>query len=149
MRIYLAGWWHVGNAIGTNIHQYNLHSVRYPYHLASFHYMARQIIQQARTAKTPMFLDSGAFSALTQGVKINIKSYAKFIHSYQDLIDIASNLDDITKTERITYAHQKFLEDAGGAVKPVFHTREDERWLRRYLDEGYDYILLGGMVPET
>jgi hypothetical protein len=149
MRIYLAGWWHVGNAIGTNIHQYNLHTVRYPYHLESYHYMDRQIIQQARTAQTPMFLDSGAFSAMTQGVKINIKSYAKFINGNQDIIDLASNLDDTTKTEQITYDNQKYLEDAGCEIKPVFHCREDEKWLRRYIDEGYDYILLGGMVPET
>lgn len=149
MRIYAAGWWHVGNAINSNIHQFPLHAVRYPYHLESFHYMDRQIEQQARMTKGKMFLDSGAYSSWTQGAKIDIKKYAKFIHANQDIIDVVSNLDDITKTESISYANQKWLEDAGCKVQPVYHAREDEKWLCRYIDEGYDYIFIGGLVPET
>nr|MCU0734823.1 hypothetical protein [Methylotetracoccus sp.] len=34
-------------------------------------------------------------------------------------------------------------------LKPVWHVREPEHWLERYLEEGHDYIFIGGMVPET
>jgi hypothetical protein len=36
----------------------------------------------------------------------------------------------------------------GVAVSPVHHVRDDDKWLKRYMDDGYDYIFLGGMVPE-
>jgi hypothetical protein len=31
----------------------------------------------------------------------------------------------------------------------VYHAREDTKWLTKYIDEGYEYIFIGGMVPET
>ena len=34
-------------------------------------------------------------------------------------------------------------------VLPVHHVRDNNNWLQRYIEEGYDYICLGGMVPET
>jgi hypothetical protein len=78
-----------------------------------------------------------------------LESYARFINTHQDIIKIASNLDDVTKTEKISYANQKRLEELGCKVQPVFHAREDESWLTQYIDEGYDYIFLGGMVSES
>jgi hypothetical protein len=34
-------------------------------------------------------------------------------------------------------------------VLPVWHVREPLYWLRRYIEEGHDYIAIGGMVPES
>lgn len=152
MQIYMAAWWHTGNGPGTrvtNIHQRNLQEVRYPYHLESFHYMDQSIIAQAKASGAKFFIDSGAFSAMTQGIKIDIKKYASFIRYYESMLSIASNLDDTSRNEALSYSNQKTLEDLGCKVQPVFHCREDDKWLKKYLDEGYDYIFIGGMVPET
>lgn len=95
-----------------------------------------------------LFLDSGAFSAYTKGVTLNVDKYASFIHQ-ADIWSCASNLDDIRGDSQLTYDNQKALESLGCKVQPVFHSREEPRWLTKYLDEGYDYIFIGGMVPET
>lgn len=152
MQIHLAAWGQNGAgsaAMATTGHARVLLPVRYPHVLESYHYMSDKIITAARADNTKFFLDSGAFSMFTQGAKIDIESYAGFIKTHQDIIKVASNLDDITKTEKISYANQKRLEELGCTVQPVFHAREDERWLVKYLDEGYTYIFLGGLVPET
>lgn len=149
MKIHLAAWWQNGCGDDMNMHSRNLHAVRYPYLLESFHYMTRRTVDLSRATGIKFFLDSGAYSMFTQGVKIDLERYAKFILQYRDCISVASNLDDITKTESISYANQKRLEELGCAVQPVFHAREDPRWLVKYLDEGYDYIFIGGLVPET
>jgi hypothetical protein len=95
-----------------------------------------------------LFLDSGAFTAFTQKVDIPLERYARFIQD-TGFWTVCSNLDDTSKNEKKSYENQKALESLGAKVQPVFHTREDTRWLVKYLDEGYDYIFLGGMVPET
>lgn len=98
------------------------------------------------------FLDSGAYTAHTQGVDISLDEFAAFIHASKDVWTCISNLDRTGKTEEEcarTYSNQKALESLGCKVQPVFHTREDPKWLVKYLDEGYDYIFLGGMVPES
>lgn len=152
MQIHLAAWSQngAGSAATTSAgHGRVLLPVRYPHVLESYHYMNDKIVAAAKADGTKFFLDSGAFSMFTQGAKVDIKSYANFINSHQNIIKVASNLDDITKTEKISYANQKALEGFGCKVQPVFHAREDETWLTQYLDEGYDYIFLGGLVPET
>jgi hypothetical protein len=105
--------------------------------------------QKIRDAGQTIFLDSGAFSMFTKGVDIKLEEYAEYIHANKDIWHVVSNLDDTTKTPQISYDNQKALESLGCGVQPVFHCREDERWLQRYLDEGYDYLFIGGMVPET
>ena len=96
-----------------------------------------------------LFLDSGAFTAFTKGVDISVDYYAEFITAHGDRFTCISNLDDTSKNEKKSYDNQKALESLGCRVQPVFHTREDPKWLVKYIDEGYDYIFLGGMVPET
>jgi hypothetical protein len=96
-----------------------------------------------------MFLDSGAFSAFTQGVDISIEDFAAFIHDHGDKFTTISSLDDTSKNEQKSWDNQQALESLGCKVQPVFHAREDTRWLVKYIDAGYDYIFLGGMVPES
>lgn len=112
-----------------------------------------------------LFLDSGAFTAFTKGVKISPREYARFIWRYQsraraagreNFWDVCSSLDFIGSGEEAAQASFKFFQEIQGYltphgmdVKPVFHVREPNHWLERYVGEGYPYILIGGMVPET
>ena len=96
-----------------------------------------------------LFLDSGAFTGFTKGVDLSVDSYAAYIHEHGHMFTCISSLDDTHKNEKLSYDNLKALESLGCKVQPVFHTREDPRWLVKYIDEGYDYIFIGGMVPET
>ena len=97
---------------------------------------------------TGFFLDSGAFTAFTKGVEINIEDYATFVHTHKDNITVASSLDAIGDAAK-SYELYIQLRQMGCDVIPVFHCREDVKWLDKYLDEGCEYIALGGMVPEA
>lgn len=74
------------------------------------------------------------------------EKYIEFIKEHKDYIDVYANLDIINNAEA-TYKNQKYLESKGINPIPVFHLGTDISWLKRYLAEGYDYIALGGIVP--
>jgi hypothetical protein len=98
--------------------------------------------------KYDMFLDSGAFTARQQGVTIELEDYARFLHLNQHMFAACSSLDVIGGSEQANWDNFQALIKEGCRVQPVFHVREDPRWLVKYMDN-YDYILIGGMVPET
>ena len=98
------------------------------------------------TTKTDIFLDSGAFSAFTQGVNIDIQEYIDFIKNHQEHLTVYANLDVIGSPEG-TWKNQRRMEKAGLMPLPCFHYGEDPKWLKMYLSRGYEYIALGGMVP--
>ncbi len=107
-----------------------------------------------KSRKVDLFLDSGAFSAWTQGVEINIHEYIEFIKQYQDIINVYANLDviatgnkliDKKKAAETTLQNQRIMEKAGLAPLPVFHVGEPFEYLEYYLKH-YDYVCLGGMV---
>jgi hypothetical protein len=93
-----------------------------------------------------LFLDSGAFSAFTQGVAIDIQEYISFIREHEVHLEVYANLDVIGDPAG-TWRNQQIMEEAGLKPLPCFHYGEDPRWLKRYLARGYDYIAFGGMVP--
>ena len=96
--------------------------------------------------KVDLFLDSGAFSAWSQGQEIDIYKYIDFIKENESVITLYSNLDVIGSSEG-TWKNQMIMENAGIKPVPVFHYGENIKWLKRILARGYDYISLGGMVP--
>ena len=93
-----------------------------------------------------IFLDSGAFSAFTKKIVIDIDEYITFIKKYEEYLEVYAVLDDITDPD-ITYKNQKYMESKGVNPLPCYHYGEDIKYLKRYLDEDYEYIALGGMVP--
>ena len=101
--------------------------------------------------KIDLFLDSGAFSAFTQGIKIDIQEYISFIKEHKDAISVYANLDVIGKNKdsaRRTYQNQKIMEKAGLNPLPVFHLHEPFKYLKRYCNT-YEYISLGAMVGSS
>ena len=104
--------------------------------------------------KINLFLDSGAFSAWTQGVNIDIQDYIAFIKEHQDVIEVYANLDIISRGNSTmdkkqaaekTLENQRIMEEAGLSPLPVFHVGEVFSYLQYYIDN-YDYVALGGMV---
>jgi hypothetical protein len=155
LKVFAADVYHGGRCSpgSCSIHTKVSENYRYPHVLESFYYVNTiGKLKTIRGNKQKIFLDSGAYSAFTQGARISLPQYASFIQKNADIIEIASSLDVIGEgNEQQSYNNFKELERllGRGRVLPVHHARDDDRWLRRYLDEGYDYIALGGMVRET
>jgi hypothetical protein len=99
------------------------------------------------TPKIKLILDSGAFSAYTRKKTINIKEYADFILANRDVIDKAVNLDVISPDDpegaaKSSWDNYCYLRDRGIDVLPVYHSRENLKWLDKIL-EVTNYIGLG------
>lgn len=124
------------------------------YLLESYHYIHKQqYVEKIRTDSAKVFLDSGAFSAFSKGVEINLPEYCEYIKQNDDIIEridgipLYSVLDGIGDPLK-TYQNQLAMERLGVRPLPCFHYGEDERYLEWYM-KNYDYITIGGMVPIT
>lgn len=122
------------------------------YHLESYHYIHKQsYADRIRLDGVKVFLDSGAFSAYTKGIEVNLPGYCDYIKRNRDIIEevdgalCASVLDGIGDPLK-TWQNQQAMEEQGVRPLPCFHYGEDERYLEWYI-KNYDYITLGGMVP--
>ncbi len=98
-----------------------------------------------------MLVDSGAFSAYTQGKIVDIDEYISWIKSFKskwkgkinelNFINLDVIGDPIGSEKNLEYMHKQGVE-----VLPVLHQAGfEEKTLERYLHE-YDYICFGGMV---
>ncbi len=122
------------------------HRLGIRYILESYHYVGKQTyVDDMRNDGAKVFLDSGAFSAFTKGVEVNLDKYCEYIHRNADIIEFASVLDGIGDPLK-TYQNQHAMEQNGTKPLPCFHYGEDPRYLVHYIDN-YEYITLGGMVP--
>lgn len=94
-----------------------------------------------------VFLDSGAYSAESQGAVIDIGAYAEWVKHHASIANVYANLDvigDPAGTER----NQRELERRGLSPLPVFHTGEPWSVLENLCNR-YAYVALGGMVGKA
>lgn len=122
-----------------------------PHILESYHYVNKQqYVDAMRNDSATVFMDSGAFSAYTLGVKIDLPTYVNYLKTNIDIIRVedgalmAAVLDGIGDPLE-TYQNQLKMESLGVRPMPCFHAGEDTRYLDWYV-ANYDYISLGGMV---
>lgn len=122
-----------------------------PHILESYHYVGKQaFVDHMRANSAQVFIDSGAFSAFTLGVSIDLPTYCDYIRRNLDIIRkedgvvMASVLDGIGDPLQ-TWRNQLAMEELGAKPLPCFHANEDERYLEWYV-QNYEYITLGGMV---
>lgn len=114
--------------------------------LFSYHYYGTSAIEQLKEwrkqYKFKLFIDSGAFSAFTSGVKIDLKEYIEFLKQLKP--EQYAVLDDLTDPE-MTLKNQRTMERAGLTPLPTFHIGEPLKYLDKYLNK-YEYMAFGGMV---
>lgn len=120
--------------------------------LESYHYINNpKLVEHIRRDGRQVFLDSGAFSAFTKGVNVDLPQYCRYIQENEDIIFrddgvlVASVLDGIGDPQK-TLENQQAMERLGVQPLPCFHYGEDTRYLEHYI-ANYEYITLGGMVP--
>lgn len=97
------------------------------------------------------FYDTDEFYAYLEG-------YAAFVKKYHYGIDLCANVDVLPfkssgippkgkDSHTLSYRNLKLLEEMGITPVPVVHLFADINvWLRRYVEEGYPVIGLGGLV---
>lgn len=116
------------------------------------------------------FFDSGAFTLWTRAAVYAkehgcgrwdfydtpehwqyLDDYAAFVKTHSDAIDHYANVDVIPNPE-LTWRNQQYLENKHG-LRPVpcvhYRDKDNLKWLRHYIDKGYDFIALGGLVGST
>jgi hypothetical protein len=105
-----------------------------------------------------VLLDSGAYSAWTQGTDIDLDDYIQFIKRNEQHLDRYVSLDVIPgvrgqpatdpgmieEAARASYRNFQVMMGAGLRPIPVFHQSESFDWLERYLEDGAPYI---GLSP--
>lgn len=100
-----------------------------------------QTYQWAQERNIPLFLDSGAFSAMTKGEPIDLDAYITFCRQYQSTFAVVASLDVIGDAEASAINHDK-MRQAGINSIPCFHVNERWEHLERML-ESEPYIALG------
>lgn len=151
MQLYIAGLYTSHFGVSGNLFrkippnaQYLRQNVRH--YLESYHYIHKgKYVDEMRRDGVKCFLDSGAFSAFTQGVTIDIAAYAEFVKNNKDIIIMASVLDEIGD-HLGTWRNQQKLESLGAEVLPCFHYGEPLE-VCEYYCANYEYMTIGGMVP--
>jgi hypothetical protein len=125
-----------------------------PHILESWHYVGKQkYVDDMRREGAKVFLDSGAFSAYTLGIKLSVEDYCNYINRNRDIIRVedgalmASVLDGIGDADQ-TWRNQMEMEWRGVRPLPCFHFGEPPEALEWYV-RNYEYITLGGMVGAT
>ncbi len=126
-------------------------TTRIPHILESYHYVKGQrFVDTMREQGAKVFLDSGAFSAHSLGVSIDINAYCDYIKRNLDILRVeddavmASVLDGIGDPLK-TWQHQLHMEKMGAKPLPCFHYGEDPEYLDWYVAR-YSYITIGGLV---
>jgi hypothetical protein len=93
-----------------------------------------------------LFLDSGAYSALTQNLSIPLEKYTTFVLEWQDKFQKIAGLDVIGDAEA-SMKNFRYMKAAGARIIPTFHYGEPFEALDAMLAEcGEDGIGIGGVA---
>lgn len=119
---------------------------KYKYFLFSYFYFAKNSPLEYLNDKDfflneHIFLDSGAFSALTLNKPIILRNYIRYIKRYK--VKLYASLDVIGDPVK-TAENDSIMINEGLNPIPTFHMGESIEWLDKIIDR--EYIALGNMV---
>ena len=119
-------------------------------------------MKSVKRIKPLLFLDSGAHSLYslymrgpsidrpdfsycdTQDFSDYLDAYGQFVVEHHNNLAIAVSVDVIFSPERSWDVQLELEKRFGRLFLPVYHYGEDIKWLKKYIDRGYDYIGIGG-----
>ncbi len=138
MRLYLAG----ADSGGEHAVLDGLRDLSF---LVSYWYIVngrgQRVVDYAVSNGIPLFLDSGAFSAMTIGAKIQIDDYVTYCKEHGYKFDVIASLD-VIGNHRETAKNHDYMRTAGINSIPTFHVNAPFSELDRLIGEN-DYIALG------
>lgn len=113
--------------------------------LVSYYYIknggGQNVVDWAKKNDIPVFLDSGAFSALMSGNAINLQEYTEYCLCNQHRFDVIASLDVIGDYKETMKNHEK-MKSAGVNSITCFHVNEPFSVLKDIYKQE-DYIALG------
>lgn len=74
-----------------------------------------------------------------------MEHYVHYVKKYHLAIDHYANIDVIPNPE-LSWRNQQWLEAKGLTPVPIVHFTTHPKWLKMYIDKGYTYVGLGGLV---
>jgi len=81
----------------------------------------------------------------SQEFKTYVDRYSCFVKEHKEDLDVFVNVDVIGNPE-MTWKIQRYIETAHGIVPlPVVHFGTPMKWITHYIEQGYDYIGIGGL----
>lgn len=122
--------------------------LRYPVNsLASFHYFKSKDIAEMQGWGLRLIGDSGAYSAETQGKPIDIEAFIRWGHKWKENLAWLASLDVIGDKDG-SWDNYKYLKSQDLDIIPTIHYGCDPKELDRYVDDGVNFLGLGGMVSK-
>lgn len=128
--------------------------------LQSYATEKRNILRRIEKNKNT-FIDSGAFTASTKGIKIDIEDYIEFVNKYDDNIILFCTWDviptkDVDPEYSASETWKNYLYMRQRVKSPdkllyVWHCGEDVKWLKQALEYNpkIKYMALGGLVGKS
>lgn len=116
--------------------------------LVSYHYYRddKDMAPLAAAGRLRLIGDSGAFSALTQGARIDVGEYAAWVARWRQHLYWVANLD-VIGDPAATFKNWLTLRDRYGLdTVSTLHAGTDAKWMDAYAAEGVDFLGLGGMA---
>jgi hypothetical protein len=135
MKIYFAGY---GNGSLANDLHLKMGKTDLPI-LESYAY--KNNVMEAFKLTSDVFLDSGAFTAMTQGKDINLDEYIAFIKEHADKVTVYAALDVIGDW-RATLKNLDYMVKHDVVPLPTYHYGEPLEVLAQFLE--FPYIAIGG-----
>lgn len=116
--------------------------------LVSFHYFPGENDMRplVDTGRFRLIGDSGAFSAHTSGVPIELGTYAEWVTRWREHLLWVAGLDVIGDQEATWRNWLKLRDRYGIESVPTVHAGTDPAALDRYVAEGASLVGLGGMA---
>lgn len=114
--------------------------------LVSYHYFRKADLNEWPYLR--LIGDCGAYSAMTQGVSLDVDDVIAWYKRWQHRLYWCASLDVIGDPEG-TWHNYRLMRDAGLNVVPTVHLGEDTSWLDRYVESGATLIGLGGLVTHA
>lgn len=116
----------------------------------------RKVIEERASKGYPTFVDSGAFSAFTKGINIDIDEYIDWINRWHQNLElyacwdvIPSDTVDPVESAKKTWENFQYmkarLQDPSKLVY-CFHYGEDISYLKEAIGSGLTFIALGGLA---
>jgi len=112
--------------------------------------MAALLAQHFNEPYPEVFADSGAFSAFSEGTRIDVAEYGDWLNKNKGSLFAYANLDVKGATKSTIdegLRNQAYLESQGLNPLPVFHGGEPPSVLEDFIKD-YPYIALGGIAGE-
>ena len=98
-----------------------------------------------------LLIDSGAYSAHSRGIDIQLRDYIGFLREHPEFhryisLDVVPGSNGRRHADpnaaRLSYHNHQQMKEGGLNPLPVVHRQDDIRWLERYVLDGEPYIAL-------